>query len=161
MKTWIAIAALALAGATVAIVMLTRSGNSRAPAPSGGDAVVEDFRAVERQSIAAFNTALRRQRANEIDELELALAIERDVLEPWRAMRARVIAAPVPPARRELYEVMNRYIAERELAWQAYSTALQSQSDAEARPHYDVYHQKNADAQADAKLLGGLLRHQP
>jgi len=156
--------ALALAGAIVAIVMLSRSDRSEAPAtPSpaaiaGSDDVVDDFRAVERHAIATFNAALRRQRANEIDELELSLIIERDVLEPWRAMRARVAAAPVPPPRRELYEVMNRYIAERELAWQAYSLALQAHSDADARPHYDVYHQKNADAQADAQRLGGMLR---
>lgn len=159
--------ALAVAGAVVAIVMLSRSGDPAAPAspaspappaPADSDRVVEDFRAVERHAIATFNAALRRQRANEIDELELSLVIERDVLEPWRAMRARVAAAPVPPPHRELYEVMNRYIAERELAWQAYSLALQAHSDADARPHYDAYRQKNADAQEDARRLGGMLR---
>ena len=160
MKLWLAAGALALTGVVVAIVMLTRSGDPSPPAGPVTDRVVEDFRSVERQSITAFNAGLRRQRANEIDELELSLVIERDVLEPWRAMRARVAAAPVPPPRRELYEVMNRYIAERELAWQAYSQALQARSDAEARPHYDVYHQKNADAQADAQVLGGLFRQQ-
>lgn len=157
-KKWLVIAVAIAVGAAVAIVMLARSGTPSVPTTGTGDPVVEDFRSIERQSIAAFNNALRRQRANEIDELELSLIIERDVLEPWRAMRARVAAAPVPPPRRELYEVMNRYIAERELAWQAYSLALQAHSDADARPHYDVYHQKNADAQADAQRLGGMLR---
>jgi hypothetical protein len=159
-KAWLVGVALLLAGAIIATVMLTRSGGSSAPAPSGGDSVVEDFQSVERQSISAFNDALRRQRTNEIDELELSLVIERDVLDPWRAMRARVAAAPVPAPRRELYETMNRYIAERELAWQAYALALQARSETEARPQYDIYHQKNAEAQADAKTLGGLLQHQ-
>lgn len=155
-KKWVIVGTLIVAGAIAAIMMLTRS--DPPSAPSASDPIVEDFRAVERQAIDAFNAALRKQRANEIDELGLAAAIERDVLEPWRAMRSRVTAAPVPAAGRELYEVMNRYIAERELAWHAYAVALRAASDAEARPHYDVYHQKNAEAQADAKVLGGLLR---
>ncbi len=160
-KTWLALGAVIVVGATIAVVMLAqRDSDSPPPAPEV-DRVVEDFRSVERHSIAAFNTALRRQRANEIDELELAAVIEREVLAPWRAMRARVAAAPVPPERRELYEVMNRYIAKRELAWQAYVAALSAASDAEARPHYDVYHQENAAAQEDAKRLGGIFRQLP
>ena len=152
MKKWIALGVLVVAGAIVAAVMLTRD---REPAP---DSVVEDFRSVERQCIAAFNNALRQQRANEIDEVELGLTIQRDVLEPWRAMRARVAAVPVPASRRELYEVMRRYIDEREQAWQAYANALHAASDEEARPLFDAYHDKNAAAQDDARVLGGLLR---
>ena len=152
MKKWIALGVLVVAGAIVAAVMLTRD---REPAP---DSVVEDFRSVERQCIAAFNNALRQQRANEIDEVELGLTIQRDVLEPWRAMRARVAAASVPAGRSELYTVMRRYIDEREQAWQAYASALHAANDAEARPLYDVYHQHNAAAQNDARVLGGLFR---
>jgi hypothetical protein len=76
-------------------------------------------------------------------------------------MHARVASAPVPAERRELYELMRRYIDERQLAWQAYADALRAHSDAEARPHYDLYHQQNAEAQADARRLGGLLRAHP
>src|SRR6188768_841999 len=80
-KKWIALGVLVLAGGIVAAVMLTRDRAHAAP-----DAIVEDFRSVERQCIAAFNAGLRQQRTNEIDEVELAVTIERDVLEPWRAM---------------------------------------------------------------------------
>jgi hypothetical protein len=159
-KAWLAIGALVVAGLIVAIVMLTRQTDRAAPAPTGKDSIVEDFRATERDAIATFNNALRRQRANEIDELELALVIERDVLEAWRSMRARVAAAPVPATRREIYETLNRYVATRELAWHSYTLALQARSDTEARPHLDVYHQKNAEAQDDAKRLGGFFRQQ-
>lgn len=158
MKKWIAFGVLIAAGAVALVVMLTRD---RAPAKPGPDLVVEDFRSVERACIAAFNDALRQQRANEIDEIELALSIERDVLERWRAMRARVAAAPIPAERRDLYAVMSRYIDEREQAWQAYASALRANSDAEARPLYDRYHQQNAAAQDDARVLGGLFRQQP
>lgn len=154
-KKWIALGALIAAGATVLAIVLTRHHEPGAPAV---DPVVEDFRVTERQSIAAFNGALRQQRANEIDEVELALAIERDVLEPWRAMRARVAAAPVPADRAELYAVMRRYIDERQTAWQAYADALRTHSEADAQPFYDAYHQKNAAAQDDARVLGGMFR---
>jgi hypothetical protein len=154
-KKWIALGVVVLAGVIVATVMLTRD---RGPAPPAADAVVDDFRSVERKCIAAFNTALRQQRSNEIDEIELALTIERDVLEPWRAMRARVTAARVPTDRGELYEVMRRYIERRQLAWQAYADALRAPSDAESRPLYDAYHEHNAAAQDDARVLGGWFR---
>lgn len=156
-KKWLAIGVVVVAGAIVAIVMLTRS-RPGTPDATTSDPVVEDFRAVERQCITAFNTALRQQRENQIDELELAGAIEGTVVEPWRAMRARVAAAAAPPARAELYTVMRRYIDERQLAWQAYVDALRARSEADARPLYDAYHQKNAQAQDDARVLGGLLR---
>jgi hypothetical protein len=159
-KIGLAIGAFVVAGAIIAFVMLTRPADRAAPVLTGKDRVVEDFRAVERQAIATYNDAFRRQGANHIDELELALIIERDVLVPWRSMRARVAAARVPPERRAIYETMNRYIVNRELAWQAYAVALQASSNAEARPHYDTYHQKNADAQDDAKRLGGFFRQQ-
>lgn len=157
MKKWLVAGVLVAAGAVVAMVMLTRSSTPAAP-PS--DPVVEDFRSVERETIAAFNLALHRQRDQLIDELGLAMEIERAVLGPWRAMHARVEAAPVPAARAELYAVMRRYVEERELAWQAYVSALRAADDAEARPRYDLYHQKNAQAQDDARLLGGMLRAQ-
>jgi hypothetical protein len=155
-KTWIALGVLVVTGAIVAAVMLSR----HQAHPPAADAIVEDFRSVERQAIAAFNDGLRRQRANEIDEVELAVTIERDVLEPWRAMRARVTAVPVPNERSQLYEVMRRYIEERQLAWQAYADALRAHGEAESRPLYDAYHQNNAAAQYDARVLGRLLREQ-
>ncbi|NVB84803.1 MAG: hypothetical protein HOV81_40915 [Kofleriaceae bacterium] len=161
MKKWLVAGAVvvAIAGAAVAIVMLTRSDSQTKAHDTGvGDAAVKDFRATERQCIATFNEALRRQRANEIDELELAAVIDQDVLVPWRAMRARVSAAPVTPASRELYTTLGRYLDARQTAWEAYAAALRAGSEEAARPHYDVYHQKNDEAQADARVLGQMFR---
>lgn len=150
-RKWFVAGVLTLAAAIALIVTLTRS-----PSPPARDATVEDFRATERQCIAAFNDALRRQRANEIDELALADAIDREVLVPWRAMRSRVDAAP---GSGELYVTLRRYVETRQIAWEAYATGLRAGSDEASRPHYDVYHQKNAEAQADAVTLGRLFRH--
>ena len=150
-KKWLVVG-IAVAAAAVAIAFyVTRAGTTHAR-----DAVVEDFRATERRCIAAFNTALREQRSNAIDEVELASRVERDALAPWRAMAARVAAAPV--GERELYATMGRYIAARQEAWEAYVAALRASSDGEARPAYDRYHAKNADADREARALGAMFR---
>ena len=120
------------------------------------DAVVEDFRATERRCIAAFNAGLRQQRDNVIDEVELAATIERDALAPWRAMAARVATARVADAK--LYATMRSYIDARQQAWEAYVAALRAPSETAARPHYDVYHAKNAEADGHAQALGAMFR---
>lgn len=115
---------------------------------------LDEFHAVERRSLQTFNDALGRQRANQIDEIALATVIDRDVLPAWRAMRAHLDAAPLPERMRP---VMQRYLADRQTAWEAYSAALRAPSDAAAKPHYDAYHRKNSDATDDARELGPLL----
>lgn len=125
------------------------------PASPKADPLVEEFRATERTCNAAFNDALARQRANQIDELGLAQVIEHDVLGPWRAVHEKVNAAPKTD---ELYTTLRKYLDARQVAWEAYVAALRADSDAAARPHYDVYHQKHAEAQDLARELGGMFR---
>ena len=119
------------------------------------DPLVEEFRATERTCIAAFNDALARQRANQIDELALAGEIDHNVLGPWRAVRDKVNASPKTD---EVYTTLRKYLEARQVAWEAYVAALRSDSEEAARPHYDVYHQKHAEAQDLARQLGGLFR---
>ena len=152
MKKWFVVGALVAAAAIALAVFATQSGTPDA------DTVVDNFRAVERNCIQAFNAALGEQRTNQIDELELAVIVERDVLGPWRELRRHVSAAPVPETRRDLYETMRRYLETRQIAWEAYAASLRSPSQEAARPHYDVYHQRNADAQAEAQILGRMFR---
>src|SRR5207237_4590196 len=109
---------------------------------------LDEFHAAERHCIAAFDDALARQRAGKLDELGVAGAVETDVLPAWRTMRAHLIAAPLAD---QLREPMRKYLDDRQTAWEAFVAALRSPSDAAARPHYDVYHQKNADADADER----------
>ena len=145
MKLWIGIAALVLAaGAAVALVVRPPPHDARA-----------DFHAGERASLAAFNDALHRQQANQLDEPGLADAIEHDVLPRWRDMRARVEAGELPAAMRE---PMHRYLADRQTAWEAYVAALRAPNDTAAQPHYDAYHHDNAQADADARALAELMR---
>ncbi|CAN5502091.1 hypothetical protein BH11MYX1_BH11MYX1_27700 [soil metagenome] len=119
---------------------------------------IDAFRATERAALAAFNTALGQQRANQIDELGLADAIDKNVLPPWRELRARITEATVPEPDRELFTTLDRYIAERQTSWEAYSAALRSPDDAAARPHYAKYHEQTDAATADAQKLGAAFR---
>jgi hypothetical protein len=149
-KKWLVLGIVVVAAGVAITLYVTRAGTTHAP-----DAAVDDFRATERQCIAAFNAALREQRANAIDEVELANRIERDALAPWRAMAARVAAALVRD--QELAATMRRYIAARQEAWEAYVAALRA-AEADARPAYDRYHARNADADREARSLGAMFR---
>ena len=131
-----------------------------APAPGtlvDAPAIVE-FRAGEKATLQKFNEALGRQRANQIDEVGLADAIDKEVLPPWRELRAHVAAATMPEVDRELFATLTRYLGERENAWEAYSAALRAGSDTAAAPHYAKYHEQDAAADTDARALGGMFR---
>jgi hypothetical protein len=139
---------------------LGRTGSGHDPnelpvTPSGLDPLVEEFRATERTSLQRYNTALREQRENKIDELELSNRIELEVLQPWRNLRAKVNAAPQQD---ELYATLRRYLEARQISWEAYVTALRAPSDEAARPHYETHRQKNAEAQESARELGRMFR---
>jgi hypothetical protein len=131
------------------------------PAPPGAlvnTPVIGEFRAGERAVLKAFNDALGRQRANQIDELGLAEAIDRDVLPPWRELKSRVAGATVPEPDRALFTTLLHYVGERETAWEAYAAALRSPNDAAAQPLYAKYHEHNDAATADAQRLGQMFR---
>jgi hypothetical protein len=145
---------------TLALTLaLTSCTKTEPPAGELVDApVIVEFRAGERAALEKFNDALDRQRANKIDELGLAEAIDNRVLPPWRELRAHVAAAPVPAPDRELFATLTRYLGERENAWQAYSAALRAGNDTAAAPHYAKYHEQDAEADTDARALGAMFR---
>jgi hypothetical protein len=156
----VALAIVAALAIVVVILGASGTGSSRDPgdlpvSPSGLDPLVEEFRATERVCLQRYNAALREQRENTIDELALSNTIERDVLQPWRTLRAKVAAAPQQDA---LYSTLRRYLEARQVSWEAYVAALRAPSDDAARPHYETHRQKNAEAQEQARELGRLFR---
>ena len=154
MKRWlVAGAAVVAVAAAIVAVVAWRAG----PAAPSDAAVIAEFRATERRCLTAFNDALHRQARGEIDELALADAVDRDVLPPWRTMRAHVEAAAVPPAHRALFAALHAYLGDRQTAWEAFSAALRAPSDVAARPHYATYHALDAAAQRDAQAVAPLL----
>jgi hypothetical protein len=145
-----------------ALVLVALFACSKAAAPPPGTLVntpaIDEFRRAEKLVLQAFNDALGRQRANQIDELGLADAIDRNVLAPWRELRAHIAKATVPEPDRELFTTLDRYMAERQTSWEAYSAALRSHDDATSKPDYAKYHEQNDAATADAKRLGEAFR---
>ena len=141
------------------LIALVACGNGASPATAiVSTPALDDFRSVEKTTLQTFNAALARQRANAIDEVGLADAIERTVLPPWRDLRGRIASATIPVADRELFTTIDRYLEERQTSWEAYSAALRSHDDGEAKPHYAKYHEQNDAATSDAKLLGTAFR---
>jgi hypothetical protein len=149
LRRWAIVLGLGLAGA---------AGCRETAPPDAVEApLIAEFHSTERGCLSTFSGALHRQRANQIDELALADTIDRDVLPPWRATRARLEAAHVSEARRALFDALRRYMADRQTAWEAYATALRAPSDAAAREHYDAYHRLDAAADRDARVVGPML----
>lgn len=156
----LALGVIVLAAGVLAIVLATRH-PSHAPAattPDLSDPLVVEFRSTERLCIGAFNDALARQRANTIDEVGLASAIETEVLPPWQALATKLATASPAARNAELYAALRRYVADRQTAWQAYAAGLRAGSDAASRPHYDAYHAADAAADTDAREIGRLFR---
>jgi hypothetical protein len=144
----------------IAVLLVLGACGKAAPPPTGivNTPELDLFRTVEKATLQNFNDALGRQRANQIDELGLADAIDHKVLPPWRELRDRIAKATIPEQDRELYVTLDRYLAERQTSWEAYSAALRSKDDAQSKPDYAKYHEQNDAATADAKRLGEAFR---
>jgi len=152
------LAVLVLCGACSKSTSTGESAGSGSATKLVNTPAIDDFRATERTVLATFNDALHRQKANQIDELALADAIDHDVLPPWRELRARIAKAEIPPADADLFATLTHYLAARETAFAAYAAALRAPSDAAAQPHYATYHAQADAATDDARHLGTLFR---
>ncbi len=83
------------------------------------------FDTVERASVTRWNAGLERHRADAITAPALADELERDVLEPYRAMRRGLFATPdIPERLRPLFHELDRYTAARVAAWELFIAAL-------------------------------------
>jgi len=156
-----AVAIIAIAATILLLVMRDRHDSQSSSTPVTADLtdpLIVQFRETERGCLTNFNSALARQRRNEIDELALALAIDQEVLPAWQALRSKLATAKPPTRNAALYKTLNDYLAAREIAWQAYVAGLRSNSDADARRHYDIYHSKDAEADAFAREVGAMFR---
>lgn len=147
-----------MSGSVVVFVIAIATACSRPTGRATDDAIITEFRNSERAALRTFNDLLAKQRANQIDELELADAIDQQALPQWRKLRARITAATAVLPHRELYVILRRYLASRQTSWEAYTAALRSPSDEAARPHYAVYRAHDAAAVDDARQLGQAFR---
>lgn len=120
------VAALALALFGAAAVLLPRAADVQG--------ALEDFQAVERQSVDAFNDALERRRGDKLSDDELARIVDQQVLPPWRAYQKRLASLrDLPPAEAKRMANLGRYLALREQGWTAFSEALRTNSEGKAK----------------------------
>lgn len=120
------VAALALALFGAAVMLLPRTADVQG--------ALEDFQAVERQSVDAFNDALERRRSDKLSDDDLARIVDQQVLPPWRAYQQRLASLrDLPPAEGKRMANLGRYLALREQGWIAFSEALRTNSEGKAK----------------------------
>ncbi len=105
---------------------------------------------VERQVVAAYNEALKENHADRISHVEFADTVDRDVLAPWRAERARLAALcdSSESAAARLTPIVN-YMKLRQEAWEALVEGLRTDNPAKL----EEAQRKHAFAEAAAKVL--------
>jgi hypothetical protein len=158
-RRWLAIVPLALAAAALAIVVALRSRGGSSPGE-----LRDEFKRVERDAITAFNTKLREERARTdrgepADDAGFASMIEREILPPWRAMRAKIEATDPPGELTHLFEVWRVYMKDREEAWTEYAASLRTPG-----PHTALdsrYHALEIKVRDDLSQLGPELARLP
>ncbi|HVV87365.1 MAG TPA: rhomboid family intramembrane serine protease [Kofleriaceae bacterium] len=110
-----AVTAVGLAAIAAAVFAL------RQPS-SGADLAraVNDFSDMEHRTGAIFNDLIRKSKAHEINDADIARHMEADVLPPWRAMHERLAALAEPPAKlKELHDSLGAYVDARLAYWNA------------------------------------------
>jgi rhomboid protease GluP len=147
--------ALAAAGlAIVAGVLVTKHGSGRSPSE-----VVERVPQIEEQCLDRFRTILARATDHQPTPAD-ADEVERDVLAPWKAMRADLDALDEPDSKgaRFAFEAMRRYVASRQAAFEAFVTLARAPADQQpglAAAFRAAMDQSNQDAHAAAAAAGG------
>nr|HEX4312344.1 rhomboid family intramembrane serine protease [Kofleriaceae bacterium] len=76
--------------------------------PTG--ALVDEFYSVDRQTVAAYNDAIRKARDGSITNAQFADSVTRDVMPPLTALRAKLDATAAPDTKRALVSDMASYL---------------------------------------------------
>jgi len=91
--------------------------------------LVGEFATLETKVIGTWEELARSQQTGQLDDARLAVALERDVLVPWRAGCARLLAAEPPADLRPLFAALDDYCAARQLSWETFGAALRATGD--------------------------------
>jgi rhomboid protease GluP len=137
----------ALAIAAVTLVAVTRA----LPTTPDLDAALNQFATTETRAIGAYNSLVERAHKGEIDDPTFAAGIEHDVLPPWRAARAALMAPQRwTPEQRAVLDRLERYNDARERSWVLLVRTARTQSPDDRAAA--------KEAQAEAKRLLGEIR---
>lgn len=108
---------------------------------------------VETAAIGSYQALMEKSKDGALTDAQVADEIEREVLAPWKAVRAELVAVGEPLARQKpLYELVLAYAASREAVWEASAAVLRATGDARPRAMADFQVKEQALA-ADMERL--------
>lgn len=139
--------ALRTLGLTVLVLALTAVAVMSLHADGDMTTVLTNVDAVEHASTTTWNEGLRRAKAGELKDGELAELLERDVIVPYKKMRQDVLATQdIPEKLHLLFKRLDEYTAARIAAWEMFEAVLRQPDDLEKqKPLLDAYKAKEAE----------------
>lgn len=112
---------------------------------------LEAFEKVEAQCITRWNEVIAGAKAGTVTDAQAIEQVERDVLAPWKALRARVFAIEHPPERlATLWAAIKSYLVSRQDAWESYVAALR---DGGTPARVEDYKRKEETSRSDAEAV--------
>jgi rhomboid protease GluP len=115
--------------------------------------VLKDFESVEHVCITTWNELLEQNKTGTLQDPAMADRIEREVIAPWKSMRARFVAVDHPPARLQpLWDVTGLYLGSRQAAWEAFVVVLRAPPE-QREAALAEYQRNEAQVTTDAEAV--------
>ncbi len=112
---------------------------------------LEAFEKVEGVCITRWNEIIEGAKAGTVTDAQAIEQVERDVIAPWKALRARVFAVEHPPERlAALWAAMKSYLVSRQDAWERYVAVVRGGPDP---AHLEDYKRKEETSRSDAEAV--------
>jgi rhomboid protease GluP len=113
---------------------------------------LEAFEKVESICITRWNEIITGAKAGTVTNAQAIEQIERDVLPPWKALRARVFAIEHPPERlATLWSALKSYLVSRQEAWESYVAMVRGGGADTSK--LDEYKRKEETSRSDAEAV--------
>jgi rhomboid protease GluP len=140
-------------GLTVAGVALSAAALFAIRAPTDVQPVLAAFEKVESSCIGNWNQIVEAGKTDAMTKEQMIAKVEKDVIAPWKAMRAQVFAVEHPPERlAALWAAIENYLVSRQDAWESYLGGLRAPEDQEAAK-LEEYQRKEADVAKTAAAV--------
>ncbi len=147
-------------GLTFAGLAVTAVATFAIRAPVDVTPELEAFEKVEGVCIRRWNDVIEGAKAGTVTDAQAIEQVERDVIAPWKALRARVDAVEHPPERlAPLWAAMKSYLASRQDAWERYVAVVRGGADPAGLADYQRTEEiTRADAEAVKREIEQLSK---
>jgi rhomboid protease GluP len=120
------------------------------PRPSDVIGPLQHFAATEKTTLAAYNDLLRRSRARQLRDTQMADLLDQNVIAPWQAAsKPLALLRNLPDKQRDIVEGLQQYASLREQGWSLLSQGLRKGD----RSLVLLAAQKQSEAERTAALL--------